>query len=66
MIAKIATGEIEDITSEDDKNTDAGAHGRQGAGGWPVSPETGELQKRRPNRVGSQLALDHVNFFDHK
>jgi hypothetical protein len=32
MIAKIATGEIEDITTEDGKNDAAVAHGRQGAG----------------------------------
>jgi hypothetical protein len=32
MIARIATGEIEDITTEDGKNAAAGAHGRQGAG----------------------------------
>ena len=32
MIAKIATGEIEDITTKDGKNAAAVAHGRQGAG----------------------------------
>jgi hypothetical protein len=33
MIAKIATGEIEDITTDDGKNAGSGAYGRQGAGG---------------------------------
>jgi len=32
MIAKIATGEIDDLTTDDGKNAAAGAHGRQGAG----------------------------------
>jgi len=31
---RIATGEIEDLTTDDGKNAAAGAHGRQGAGGW--------------------------------
>jgi hypothetical protein len=39
MIAKIATGEIEDITTEDGKNAAAGAHGRQGAGRRPLGKE---------------------------
>ena len=33
MIARIATGEIEDITTEDGKNAAAVALGREGAGG---------------------------------
>ena len=32
IIAKIATGEIEDVTTEDGKNAAAVALGRQGAG----------------------------------
>ena len=39
MIAKIATGEIEDITTEDGKNAAAGAHGRQRAGRGHVGEE---------------------------
>jgi hypothetical protein len=34
MIARIATGEIEHITTENGKNAGAGAHGRQSAGCW--------------------------------
>jgi hypothetical protein len=34
MIGRIATGEIEDITTEDGKNAAAVALGRQGAGGY--------------------------------
>jgi hypothetical protein len=36
-VMRIATGQIEDITTEDGKNAaagGAGAHGRQGAGRW--------------------------------
>jgi hypothetical protein len=36
LVMRIATGEIEDITTEDGKNAAAGAHGRQGAGGRPI------------------------------
>jgi hypothetical protein len=40
MIAKIATGEIEDIATEDGKNAAAGAHGRQqGTGRRPLGKE---------------------------
>ena len=31
MIGKIATGEIDDLTTDDGKNAAAGAHGRKGA-----------------------------------
>jgi hypothetical protein len=33
MIGRIATGEIEDITTEDGSRGGAGAHGRKSAGG---------------------------------
>ena len=39
IIAKIATGETEDIITEDGKNAAAGAHGRQGAGRGHVGEE---------------------------
>jgi hypothetical protein len=32
MIGRIATGEIEDLTTDDGKNVAAVAHGRQGTG----------------------------------
>ena len=37
MVSKIATGEIDDLTTDDGKNAAAGAHGRQGAGQRPFS-----------------------------
>jgi hypothetical protein len=52
IIAKIATGETEDIITEDGKNAAAGAHGRQGAG----AQHDGCGQKGR-RKKGSQGTL---------
>jgi hypothetical protein len=46
MIAKIATGEIEDITTEDGKNAAAVALGREGAGQGVTAKRRKEIAKR--------------------
>jgi hypothetical protein len=56
MIAKIATGEIEDITTEDGKNAAAVALGRMGgkARARDYRPRSGQrLRKRQPRAAGS-------------
>jgi hypothetical protein len=56
VIAKIATGEIEDITTEDGKNAAAVALGRLGgkarAAGMTAKKRS-EIAKKRPNPVGA-------------
>jgi hypothetical protein len=55
IIARIATGEIEDIiTAEDDKNAVAVAHGREGAGRRDVRKEaSGISQKGNKSPLGT-------------
>jgi hypothetical protein len=56
MIAKIATGEIEDITTEDGKNAAAGAHGREGAGrGHDGQAAERNSEKGRQNEMGTEI-----------
>ena len=50
---RIATGQIEDTTTEDGKNAAAGAHGRQGASGRHVGQKAqGDSQEGRKSPLG--------------
>jgi hypothetical protein len=59
MIAKIATGEIEDITTEDDKNAVAVALGRMGgkarAAGMTAKKRSEIAEKAAKSRWGNRL-----------
>jgi hypothetical protein len=46
MVAKIATGKIEDITSKDGKNAAAGAHRREGVGEGMTAKPRKEMAKK--------------------
>ena len=61
MIAKIATGEIEDVTTDDGKNAAAVALGRMGgkARAESMTPERrAEIARRCPVLVVSVILLD--------
>jgi len=55
-VMRIATGQIEDTTTEDGKNAGAGAHGREGAGRRDdgQAPER-NCQESRENEVVSVI-----------
>jgi hypothetical protein len=63
MIARIATGGIEDITTEDGKNAGAGAHGRQGTSGRHDCQATeGDCEGRRRKTVEALVGPSHWNY----
>ena len=52
MIGRIATGEIEDLTTNgrpECRRRGAGAHGRQGAGGWESAKRRKEIARKAAN-----------------
>ena len=60
MIGKIATGEIDDLTTDDGKNAAAGAHGRKGASRRYVCKEA---ERDRAESGGQALVKIVLNPF---